>query len=74
MIGWIFSPPNLLTLTTTTHTLAIQGKGLEEIDRALLDEKVKELREYAAQTHSLSGDEKIMIDHLEVVNRFEEKG
>lgn len=74
LIGWIFSPPNLLTLTKTTHTLAIQGKGLEEIDRALLDEKVKELREHAPQTHSLSGDEKIVTGRLEVVTRFEEKG
>lgn len=74
LIGWVFSPPNLLTLNTTTHTLAIQGRGLEEIDRALLDEKLKELREYAPQTHTLSGDEKIVIERLEVVSRFEEKG
>ncbi|GEM_PF-5649706 len=73
LIGWVFSPPNLLTLTMTTHTLAIQGKGLEEIDRALLDEKVKELREYIPERYILPEGAKIVVDRLEVVSRFEEK-
>lgn len=71
LMGWLFTPPDVLTINTTTHIFTIEGRGLEEIERALMDEKMKELREYNPATHRLSGDEKTVIERLEVVNRFE---
>lgn len=71
LIGWIFNPPDVLTLNTTTHTFTFEGRGLEEIERCLMDEKIKELREYNSQTHALTGEEKTVIMKLEIINRFE---
>jgi hypothetical protein len=71
LIGWIFNPPDVLTLNTTTHTFTFEGRGLEEIERCLMDEKIKELREYNPKTHTLTGEEKTVIQKLEIINRFE---
>ncbi|MFN0200701.1 MAG: hypothetical protein ACKVTZ_04240 [Bacteroidia bacterium] len=73
LMGWLFTPPDVLTINTTTHIFTIEGQGLEEIERALMDEKIRELREYNAKTHTLTGEEKTVIQKLDIVNRFEEK-
>jgi hypothetical protein len=73
LMGWLFTPPDVLTINTTTHIFTIEGQGLEEIERALMDEKIRELREYNAKTHTLTGEEKTVIEKLEIINRFEEK-
>ena len=39
LIGWVFTPPSMLTINTSTHICTIEGRGLEEIDRALLEER-----------------------------------
>jgi hypothetical protein len=73
LMGWLFTPPDVLTINTTTHIFTIEGRGLEEIERALMDEKIKDLREYNSQIHTLTGEEKTVIEKLEIVNRFEGK-
>jgi hypothetical protein len=74
LIGWVFTPPAMLTINTSTHICTLEGRGLEEIDRALLDEKVKELREYNPLKHTLSEDTKTVIEKLEFISRFEDGG
>lgn len=71
LVGWVFTPPAMLTLNTSTHICTIEGKGLAEIDRALLDEKVKELRAYNPTFHTLQEDTKTVIEKLEFVSRFD---
>jgi len=71
LMGWLFTPPDVLTIHTTTHIFTFQGKGLAEIERALMDEKIKELREYNPGTHTMPEEPKTIIEKLEVVNRFE---
>lgn len=71
LVGWVFTPPAMLTLNTSTHICTIEGRGLEEIDRALLDEKVKELRAYYPALHTLKEDTKTVIEKMEFVSRFE---
>lgn len=71
LVGWMFTPPAMLTLNTSTHICTIEGRGLEEIDRALLDEKVKELRAYNPAFHTLKEDTKTVIEKLEFVSRFD---
>lgn len=71
LMGWLFTPPDVLVINTATHIFTIEGRGLEEIERSLMDEKLRELREYNPLTHKLTGDEKTVIERLEVVNRFE---
>jgi hypothetical protein len=71
LMGWLFTPPDVLTIHTTTHVFTIEGKGLSEIERALMDEKVKELREYRPTTHTLPEETKTIIEKIDVVSRFE---
>jgi hypothetical protein len=71
LMGWLFTPPDVLTLQTTTHIFTIEGKGLAEIERALMDEKIKELREYNPTIHRLPEEPKTIIEKIEVVSRFE---
>jgi hypothetical protein len=71
LIGWVFTPPSMLTINTSTHICTIEGRGLEAIERALIDEKVRELRAYNPKTHTLTGEEKAVIERLEIINRFE---
>lgn len=71
LLGWLFTPPDLLVLQTTTHIFTIEGRGLEEIERSLMDEKMRELREFNSQTHLLAEDEKVVIERLDVASRFE---
>lgn len=71
LIGWLFTPPDVLTIHTTTHIFTIEGKGLAEIERALMDEKIKELREYNPGTHTLPEEPKTIIEKIEVASRFE---
>lgn len=74
LMGWMFTPPDILTIQTTTHVFTIEGKGLAEIERALMDEKVKELREYIPKIHILPEDAKIVIEKIEITSRFELAG
>ena len=66
LLGWLFSPPSMLTLYTSTNIFAFEGRGLEDIERALMDEKVKELRVYNPDIYTLSDDTKTVITSLEV--------
>lgn len=72
LIGWLFTPPDILTIHTTTHTFTIHGKGLDEIERSLMDEKLKELHQFNEQKHILTQDEKIKIELIKVADRFQE--
>lgn len=72
LIGWVFTPPSMLTLNTSTHICTIEGRGLEAIERALLDEKMKELRAYNPKTHALSENTKTVIEKLDFISRIEE--
>lgn len=71
LMGWLYTPPDILVINTTTHIFTLEGQGLEEIERALMDEKVRELREYNPLTHKLTGIERTVLERLEVQNRFE---
>lgn len=66
LMGWLFTPPSLLTLYTSSHIFTFEGRGLEAIERALMDEKVKELRVYNPDTHTLLDDTKTVLTSLEV--------
>ena len=65
LMGWLLTPPNLLTLYTTTNIFTFEGKGLEAIERALMDEKVKELRVYNPETHTLLEGTKTIIESMD---------
>jgi hypothetical protein len=71
LVSWIFNPPSMLTLNTSSHIWTMEGRGLEELDRALLDEKVKEIRVYNPAFHTLKEGAKTIIEKLDCVSRFD---
>lgn len=72
LLGWLFTPPDLLTIQTTTHSFTLEGRNLERIERALMDEKMRELYEYNPERHQPPGEDDIIIEKLEIKSRFEE--
>jgi hypothetical protein len=46
LLGWLYTPPETLSIQTTTHVFTLTGKGLKIIEQSLLREKVKELQEF----------------------------
>lgn len=72
LLGWFYTPPETLSIQTTTHVFTLTGKGLEKIEQSLLREKVKELREFhPGQDQSPVSGEPI-IERLTVTSRFDE--
>lgn len=69
LLGWLYSPPDLLTMQTTTHVFTIEGR----IELALMDEKIRELHEFSPERHTRPEEGQPVIERLEVKSRWEEK-
>lgn len=67
LLDWVFVPPDLLTLTTSTRIFIIEGKNLEGIERLLLEERVKELRAFNPMLHSIPDK----AEPLPIIERLE---
>lgn len=74
LLGWLYSPPDLLTIQTSTHIFTIEGRNLDKIELALMDEKVKELHEFSPEQHIAPEEGEPLIESLAVTSRWEEKG
>ncbi|WP_138995285.1 hypothetical protein [Larkinella sp. C7] len=72
MLGWLFTPPDTLSIQTTTHLFTIGGTGLHLIESALLREVVMELREFNPGQDAAPPEGEPVITHLDVLNRFKE--
>ena len=66
LLDWIFSPPALLTLNTTSRSFTLQGKNLGLIERLLMDDRVKELHCYNPEKHHPPEEGKPVIEKIEV--------
>ncbi len=66
LLDWVFTPPSLLTINTTTRIFTIEGKHLEHIERLLLDERIKELHVYNPERHIVPEEGKTVIEILEI--------
>lgn len=73
LLGWFFSPPETLSIYTTTHIFILTGKGLEKIEDALMREKIHQLREFNPATDEMPTDGETVILSMKVANRFEEQ-
>lgn len=73
MLGWLFTPPDTLSIQTTTHLFTIAGNGMQTIEDALLREVVMELREFDPGRDVRPPEGEPIITHLEVVDRLQEK-
>ena len=66
LIGWIYEPSSLFTLTISDKIFTLEGKNLGKIETALLEEKVKVLRVFNAKTHKTPNQNEILIERIEV--------
>ena len=52
LLNWIYMPPDGLQIITSTYNFDIEGTGLDKLDAALLDDRVRILRVFNPQIHS----------------------
>lgn len=67
LLDWMFDPPALLTITTTTRIFTFKGMNLRAIEKALMDEKIKEIFVYNATIHKEPVKGKPIIEELTVM-------
>jgi hypothetical protein len=70
-LGWLYSPPDTLTLYTTTHIFILSGRNLQRIENALMRDKVKQLREFNKSLDEMPLANEPLIESIEVTSRFE---
>ena len=73
LLGWLYTPPDTLSIQTTTHLFTIAGTGMQTIENALLRELVLELREFNPDQDAAPPDGEPVILQLDVTNRFAEQ-
>lgn len=73
LLGWFYTPPETLSIQTTTHVFTLTGRGLKIIERSLLREKVKELREFHPDQDQEPEPGQPMITHLAISSPFDKK-
>lgn len=71
LLGWLYSPPDTLSIYTTTHIFIINGTGLNKIDDSLMRERVKQLREYNPPLDEMPPNNEPLITKITISNRFE---
>ena len=75
LLGWHYTPPDTLAIYTTTHQFLLRGEGMDIIERALLREKVLQLREYNPEKDSLASGHadkpKPMIRKIKILSAFD---
>ncbi len=69
LLDWIYKPPTLLTLNTATRIFTIEGKKLEEIERLLMDERIKALNTFNPKKHKRPEGEETIIEKLEITEQ-----
>lgn len=73
MLGWFYTPPDTLTIQTTTHLFTLTGKSLKHIEDALMDEDMKELREFNPTKDTLPADGETVIEKLTIKSLWADK-
>lgn len=73
LLGWLYTPPDTLTIQTTTHLFTLTGKSLKHIEDALMDEDMKELREFNPTKDTLPADGETVIEKLTIKSLWADK-
>lgn len=73
LLGWLYTPPDTLSIQTTTHVFILQGKNLKKIEDALMREKVRELCEYNPEKDTYPNEGDPIIEKLSIIDRWAEK-
>lgn len=70
MVNWMFTPPDVLSIETTTHIFVIEGRGLAELEGMLMEEKLREVRAFNKLHHALPPETEPLVESIEVIERF----
>lgn len=71
LLGWFYTPPETLSIQTTTHVFTLTGKNLHRVEQALLRERVKELREFHPHQDQEPEAGQPVISALTIASPFE---
>lgn len=66
LIDWVFDPPTLLIITTSSRIFTIKGKNLERIEKLLTEDKIKELHVFKENKYKQPDSNKPIIEKLEI--------
>ena len=66
LLDWVFTPPTLLTITTATPIFTLKGNHLKAIEKALMDEKLKELFVYNDKHYKQPAEGNTIIEELTI--------
>lgn len=67
LLDWVCEPPTLLTLTTATRIFTFKGKQLHLIEKALMEDKVKEIHVFNPDQHKPVVGNKPIIEELTII-------
>ena len=66
LIDWVFDPPTLLIITTSSRIFTIKGKNLGRIEQLLTEDKIKELFVFDAGRYKQPANNKSIIEELTI--------
>lgn len=66
LIDWVFDPPTLLVITTSSRIFTIKGKNLGRIEQLLMEDKIKELCAFIDKKHKPPAVNKAIIETIEI--------
>lgn len=67
LIEWIYTPPSMITIMTTTRLFIIEGQNIEKIESLLLDGRLLTLREFNSAIHIKPDDaQAVIIESIDI--------
>jgi len=66
LVEWVYTPPSLISITLSTRIFTIEGQRISEIDRLLVEEKVKELHVFNETKHKKPPQGQTIIQKLTI--------
>ena len=70
LLGWYFTPPDTLTIYTTTHVFTMQGDNLQKVEDSLMREKVESLCAFNPSKDKKPDAGEVCITQLSVIDRM----
>lgn len=68
LIDWVFDPPTLLVITTSSRIFTLKGKNLGRIEQLLMEDKLKELHVFTEGKYNPPAPNKPIIESIEIID------
>lgn len=70
LLGWYFTPPDTLTIYTTTHVFTLNGDHLQRVEDSLMREKIESLCAFNPSRDKKPEAGEVCITQLLVIDRM----